>query len=422
MFHTLEDFYTITGAKSARCSTWDRTGGNKDFIRIDPGETAVLADIQGPGCIRHIYATIIGVNRLEYRWGVLRMYWDSEETPSVEVPFGDFFGVAHCSPRPLKSLAMTLNPSGGPESDGSFGYNCYFPMPFAQCARITLENQGPEPLGGVFSAFWWHIDYERWPEAPGREAGRFHAQWRRENPTVVAADKREHMNTPQNPYLNPDGLENYVLLEAKGKGHLAGIHLQVDNIQGDWYGEGDDAIFIDGDTWPPSLHGTGTEEVFAGGACPSVAYNTPYAGFHLIDNPNFDRFNAMYRWYLADPVRFQEDIRVTIEHGHANNYENDYTSVAYWYQTEPHAPFPALLPVDRRMPRFPEDFLRAVTDAWRLDRLILDAGDKLTGNESGALRAKAEEARRAVQFNRFDQAPRLVAEVLNALAARGKGD
>jgi hypothetical protein len=418
MAHSLQNLFTITDARSARSSTWDRTGGNMDCVQIKPGETYTIAEIEGPGCIRHIYATTIQVNRLEYRWAVLRMYWDGEETPSVEVPFGDFFCVAHCSPHPMQSLAVTLNPTG--EHGLDFGYNCYLPMPFAKGARITLENQGPARLGGIFGAFWWHVDYERWTTPPGADAGRFHAQWRRENLTTAAsATPRDKINNPQPGTVNTDGRENYVFLEAKGRGHLAGIHLQVDNIGGSWYGEGDDMIFIDGDTWPPSIHGTGSEEVFGGGACPNRAYNTPYAGFHMVDNPNFDRFNAMYRWYINDPVRFQKDIRVTIEHGHANNYENDYTSVAYWYQNEPHAAFPALLPVDRRIPGFPADFQAAMRDSGRLAHLIHANRAKLGEEAFAALDAQRKEVTQALIHNRFAQAPGLVKGVLQALREKG---
>jgi hypothetical protein len=226
-------------------------------------------------------------------------------------------------------------------------------------------------------------------------------------------------NTPQLPDVNIGGQDNYVLLEAQGRGQLAGIHLQVDNIGGSWYGEGDDMIFIDGDTWPPSLHGTGTEEVFAGGACPSRPYQTPNAGFHMVDNKSFDRFTAMYRWYIADPVRFQKDIRVTIEHGHANNYENDYTSVAYWYQAEPHAAFPLLPPVEARLPRFPEEFLEAMGKVGQAANLILANHQALGPGLFAALDAKRREAVQALIDNQFAKAPALLTEIFDTLKARG---
>jgi hypothetical protein len=149
--------------------------------------------------------------------------------------------------------------------------------------------------------------------------------------------------------------------------------LGVDNVAGSWWGEGDDMIFIDGETWPPSFHGTGTEEIFGGGACPSVEYSGPYTGFHLVENRDGEQWygkNAMYRFFVHDPIRFQKSIRVTIEHGHANDMANDYSSVAYWYQKEPHAPFPPLpSSAERRpiteYPTPPSDFEGAI-EAERL--------------------------------------------------------
>jgi hypothetical protein len=135
-------------------------------------------------------------------------------------------------------------------------------------------------------------------------------------------------------------------------------------VGGGWYGEGDDFVFVDGwpgEQWPPTYHGTGSEEVFGGGACPNEAYSGPYTGFHMVESPDFAGKNAMYRWYLVDPIRFERSLVWTIEHGHANNYENDYTSVAYWYQVEPHAPFPTLPGARDRLPRFPDLVFRAET-------------------------------------------------------------
>jgi hypothetical protein len=199
--------------------------------------------------------------------------------------------------------------------------------------------------------FWYHIDYEERKLDPGEE-GRFHAQWRRE--TLTEATDKKTRNVTLWDGVNLDGRDNYHILSAKGKGKLVGLHLQVDNVAGGWWGEGDDMVFIDGEPWPPSIHGTGTEEIFGGGACPCSEYTGPYTGIHLIENENFAGKNGMYRWYVADPVSFGESLRMSIEHGHANNFENDYSSVAYWYQSEPHAPFEALPPAAQRLPRFPE--------------------------------------------------------------------
>jgi hypothetical protein len=155
------------------------------------------------------------------------------------------------------------------------------------------------------------------------------------------------------PGRNLDDRNNYRILEAEGEGHVAGVFLEVDNVQGGWYGEGDDMVFIDGEPWPPSLHGTGTEEIFGGGACPNREYAGPHSGFLLVENRGGETFrglNAMYRWYLVDPIRFRRSVRMSIEHGHANDFANDYASVAYWYQREPHAPFPVMPGLSARRP------------------------------------------------------------------------
>jgi hypothetical protein len=147
------------------------------------------------------------------------------------------------------------------------------------------------------------------------------------------------------------GEDNYVLLDAEGHGALAGIFLNIDNTIGNWYGEGDDMIFIDGEEWPPSYHGTGSEEIFGGGACPTDEYAGPYTGFHLIGNLDWSGKVSMYRFYVNDPVRFKKSIRMTIEHGHANNIANDYSSTAFWYQNDPHKAFRSLPPAPQRRPR-----------------------------------------------------------------------
>jgi hypothetical protein len=272
---------------------------------------------------------------------------------------------------------MAINLGGGAHTINN-GVNCYFPMPFAKGARIELVNQSDRVFGGQLGRLWYHIDYLEYEDAPGDDIGRFHAQWRRENPTVIADIPREPGRVF--PGFNLTGEDNYVLLEAQGEGHLAGIFLQVDNIQGGWYGEGDDMIFIDGETWPPSIHGTGSEEVFGGGACPDKEYAGPYTGFVLVENRDGKTFagnNAMYRWYLHDPVCFLKSVRVTIEHGHGNDYANDYASVAYWYQKEPHASFPVLPPLEARRPRMTEGFYPAHTASARLNALLIPILEKM---------------------------------------------
>ncbi|MBX7257878.1 MAG: DUF2961 domain-containing protein [Candidatus Hydrogenedentes bacterium] len=333
----------VRDASSHRASSYDHTGGNVDWVIVKPGETKSFAEIAGAGCIKHFYWTYI-IEKEEtrkhlFRDLILRMYWDGETAASVESPIGDFFGISNATPRPIKSLGLVVNP-GADSNDLSWGLNSYFPMPFAKGARIEVTNEGPVDLG-----IWYHIDYETYPTPPAwmNTAGRFHAQFRHERTKAYAAPKG----------ANSDGKENYTILEATGRGSLAGYVLGVDNISGGWWGEGDDMVFIDGETWPPSFHGTGSEEIFGGGACPNVEYSGPYTGFHLVENREGDKWfgkNAMYRLFVNDPIRFDKSIRVTIEHGHADDQGNDYSSVAFWYQNEPHATFAPLPAKDERAP------------------------------------------------------------------------
>lgn len=333
--HPSHHLLVASGARSRRASSWDRTGGNRDRIAIGAGETATLLDTDRPGCINHIYV-VMGFNELtDYRDAILRCYWDGHESPCVEVPLGDFFGLAHGRARPFTSRFAAVYPGDG----CAHAMNAYFPMPFAQGARITIENRGPGTLGGAIPGVWFHIDYDEFDDEPPSDTLRFHAQWRQERPTAAVGDEP---NVQLHEGTNLDGIENYVALEAAGDGHMIGLVLEIDNPHGGWFGEGDDMVFIDGDGWPPSIHGTGTEEVFGGAASPNVEYAGLYTGYHLIENADYSGVTAMYRWFAQDPIRFTESIRWTIEHGHANNFAIDYASIGYWYQTEPHATFPTL--------------------------------------------------------------------------------
>jgi hypothetical protein len=342
----------LSAANTWRQSSWDRTGGNRDWVDVPPGARVSLLDIDGPGVIRHLYWAVAQPAPGQYRQVIMRIYWDGHPRPCVEAPIGDLFGVAFSTPVHLHSLAMVINP--GSANWGGYGWscglNCYFPMPFATGARIEITNESDKPFGEL-GGFWYHFEYERHPDPTEIPETRFHAQFRQVTPTPVAPDKPKNVTLWDGKNLGE--ADNYHILDATGAGHLIGFHLQIENLGGGWYGEGDDMLFIDqppGD-WPPRFHGTGTEEIFGGGASPSTPYSGPYTGFHLVESPDYSRRTAMYRWYLHDPVRFQESLRFSIEHGHANNFQNDYASVAYWYQTEPHAPFPALPEARTRMPR-----------------------------------------------------------------------
>ncbi|MFO1466011.1 MAG: glycoside hydrolase family 172 protein [Steroidobacteraceae bacterium] len=330
---------------TARVSSFDHSGGNEDFRGIAPGKTLELADLAGSGVIRHLYFSVLGGDHY-LRDLVLRAYWDGSSEPCVEVPFGDFFGLGQERPRFFSSLIVTVNP-GDLGVLGTLGLNAYFPMPFAKGARLTLTNEGTDPVFAV----WYHVEYEKLDHLP-KGMARFHASWHRLNKTVAVG---EHPDVTLHPGKNLTGDDNYVILEATGRGNIAGIFLNIDNSMGSWYGEGDDMIFIDGERWPPSYHGTGTEEIFGGGACPTTEYAGPYTGFHLISNPDFSGKVSMYRFYVNDPIRFRKSIRMTLEHGHANNIANDYSSTVFWYQTGPHRKFPPLPGAMARRPAEGED-------------------------------------------------------------------
>lgn len=333
--------------RNKRASSWDRTGGNADSITIPSGKTQVLFDEKGTGCIKHFYWTYIEgaeVQRLNiFRGLVLRAFWDGEDAPSIEVPLGDLFGVSNGQIRPVDSLAFTTNPGGNRDS---WGFNCYLPMPFARGGRIEIENQG-----GLDARIWFHIDYELYADGHGfaEDVGRLHAWWNRENPTeaiilpMLPEGKKEIKNL--------SGKDNYTILDAAGDGQFAGYFLAVVNHERAWWGEGDDMIFIDGEGFPPSIHGTGTEEIFGGGACPVTEYSGPYTGFHCIENrAGYDWWgtNGMYRFYITDPIRFRKSLRVTLEHGHGNDKVNDYSSVAFWYQRGVNRALAPLPPLEKR--------------------------------------------------------------------------
>jgi hypothetical protein len=332
---------------SKRSSSWDQTGGNADWWTIAAGERRNLLETDRPGCVKHIWITVGGED-LYPRKMVLRMWWDGESEPSVEVPLGDFFGIGHALRRNFVSAPLQMSPEDGR------GFNCWWPMPFDR-ARIEIHNECDQSVN-----FYFYVDYEEYPTAPAEKEARFHAQWRRVNPTPGwLKEKLNDNNVMQiwqsNPNLSDE--KNYLILEAEGDGVYVGCNLNIDCFQrqgNDWYGEGDDMIVIDGEPWPPRLHGTGTEDYFCTAFGPTQEYCAPYHGITVNSgNPDWrwKGKNSMYRFHIEDPIRFRKSIRVSIEHGHANKLSNDYSSTAYWYQHEPHKPFPELLDVAARLPR-----------------------------------------------------------------------
>ncbi len=340
------------GVKRKRASSYDPTGGNRDWWEFAPGETRTIAEAEGAGCIKHIWMTLWCEDKFVYRKIIVRMYWDDEDAPSVEVPIGDFFGMGHGMIRNFVSLPLQMSPQDGRS------FNCWFPMPYQSRMRIEVTSEAVRPTN-----LYFYVDYEAYPEGSRLDDyARFHAQWRRVNPTPGWADPavrwEDHADAMRAAWATPNltGETNYVILDAEGKGHYVGCHLDIDCFSrqaNDWYGEGDDMIIIDGEPLP-RLYGTGTEDYFNTAFGPSQEYCAPYHGIILNQGTEDWRWrgkNTLYRYHIEDPIFFEQSIKVTIEHGHANKLTNDYSSTAYWYQTEPHKPFPALLPVDQRLPR-----------------------------------------------------------------------
>ncbi|UWZ84363.1 glycoside hydrolase family 172 protein [Occallatibacter riparius] len=401
--HAQQDPYTgslldglshLQDTTTARVSSWDHSGGNYDFVKIAPGETKTLAEISGAGVIRRFYFAPLASDRMRYRKMILRIYWDGQKDPCVEVPLGDFFGSGLGTLRYFHSIAMDVNPGiRGRDFDAMVSY---LPMPFASGARITLENDG----GMQDLIVWYHFDYERYPDGKlPPHTGRLHAQWRRVPRTPVPPGVPRNTQLGANGYRNTTGDNNFVILDAAGHGNFVGLFLTVDNIAGGWYGEGDDMIFVDGEKWPPTYPGSGHEEVFNAGCCPDEEYSGLYTGFYLIENYKapFGGKNQMYRFYVNDPVRFRKSIRVTIEHGHDNNFENDYTSTAIWYQDEPHKPFPPLPTAAVRLPAWPDGVASALDAEARLTR----AAGKLKLTETDQAEWEKLEASRNRAFHTF---------------------
>ena len=302
-------------SKLYQVSSFDSTGGNNDRINLRNGETATLAAIDGPGVITRIWVTIDSRDPYFLRRILLRMYWDDEAYPSVEVPVGDFFGTGF---EYKQYISHFVGMSSG-------GYYCYFPMPFNKSARIEVENQ----TGQEVYAFYYHIDYQKLDEHLDSDVGYFHAQWRRE--------------------LRTDPHRNYTILEAKGQGHFVGVNMSMQSYEGRlWYLEGDEMVYVDGEEFP-SIYGTGTEDYFTSGWYYNRGeFAAPYHGL-IIKDDALARI-ATYRFHVGDAIPFKKSIRFTIEHGHANTEIADYSSTSYWYQKEPHKKFPEMLKASLRIP------------------------------------------------------------------------
>jgi Protein of unknown function (DUF2961). len=365
----LDKLYQMKNCKSKRVSSYDRNGGNQDFVRIAPQATAVLADIKGTGIIRHIWVTIATDDKMIRRNAVLRMYWNGEEYPSVEAPIGDFFGQGFGDNYNFISLPLAAAPSEGR------ALNSYWPMPFLDGARIEIENQSDLPI----NSFYCYVDYEEHESLPS-DTAMFHAHWRREitQPDTVLEENEWGILGPDE--MNTTDKNNYLFADIEGKGHFVGVNYYVDSPSVMWYGEGDDMWLIDGEKWPGSLHGTGTEDFFNSSWCPNEVYNHPYFGYGKVPSKmGWMGRTHMYRFLVEDPIYFEKSLRASIEHGHANSLILDCASVAYWYQTEPHKPYEALLPKEKRQ-NMPEIGIRDI-HRWRTTWRSQKKDTRFWGNE-----------------------------------------
>ncbi len=280
-------------------------------ITIPAGATTTIMDIDGPGCIQHVWIT---VNPKCYRDLILRIYWDGEEMPSVETPLGDFFCNGFSTRVNVLALPINVNPSGA--------FNCYFPMPFRTHAKITVENRAPEDAAGFFYAVNYALT------EVGDDEAYFHAQFRRTNPLPYKAD-----------YFIVDGFE--------GQGHFVGTYMAWQQNNTGWWGEGEIKFFVDGDAAFPTICGTGTEDYFGGAWCFGQTYSAPFLGYPLGDcEGKPGARHGLYRFHIMDPIRFASDLKVTMQAlgwRSETRYlplQDDISSVAYWYQAEPHDPFP----------------------------------------------------------------------------------
>lgn len=343
---SLENIFKKREFSRRRISSCNKSGDNDDRIYIKPGTTQVVASGEGPGVITHIWMTmqnegfVIEPNYL--RKVVLKMYWDDCDHPSVQAPIGDFFGMGHAMCRNFVSAPLQMSPEDGK------GFNSWWPMPFKKNFKIEVVNDCNTDL-----ILYFYIDYEVHPTVD-EDAMYFHALWNREltkgKPHDIAGDHIAWCHGGN----NLDGKENYVVCEIEGEGHYCGCNVNIVNLDPtylwNWPGEGDDMIFIDGEKWPPQLHGTGTEDYVNMAWCPTQEYSAPYHGLILGGENNWKGKITYYRYHIQDPISFKKSIKVTIEHGHNNNRSDDWSTTAYWYQTKQHKPFKEILPVEERMP------------------------------------------------------------------------
>ena len=320
-----------------QASSTESTGANIDFRTVNPGETVTVLDADGPGAISHIWFTIGSPEPYVLKRLVLRMYWDGEESPSVETPIGDFFGLGTGVYYAWQSEMLSVG--------NSRALNSFFPMPFRKHARMTVTNEGKQAVSNLY----YNIDYHTQTHPLPPDTLYFHAQYRQAQPNKGWTDQWYGNGDPiVNWRRNLTGKDNYVWFEAKGHGQYVGVTMSVIQNQDGWWGEGDPMFFIDDAANP--VGGTGAEDYFLGAWGFGSAFSYQLYGAPQVGSEMAGGRHSVYRFHLDSPIPFTKYMKATIEHGHANHRSDNYYSVAYWYQAEPHMAFPPLPAVDDRIP------------------------------------------------------------------------
>jgi hypothetical protein len=349
----LFDLANAGRARSRRESSYDRTGGNVDFAAVPAGGRLVLLDADGPGMVTHLWFALGSMDYNYLRNVSLKAWWDGHPEPSIDCPLGDFFGVGHAVANKYECLLMNMVRGSGQRGEFT-GMNCHLPMPFTGHARLEVVNDNPN----AFLICYYQVDWLQTGSAPGEAAGYLHASWRRENPTARMPvpetgsgwyyGRFSHTLNDQN---------NFLVADVRGEGRFLGINLSIDNIDPQvagmrlgGFGEGDEMIFIDDEAWPPSFHGTGTEDYFSE-AWGMAGQCGLYAGASLPDQTMGGKGfrGTCYRFHYWDPIYFKKALRFSFEHGHANCQANDLAATAYWYQRQVSG-VPALPAIGGRRP------------------------------------------------------------------------
>jgi hypothetical protein len=355
--------------KSKQVSSYDRTGGNGDCLSgIKDGAKFTIFDVKGAGVINRIWITIApGAEQLNRNNILMKIYWDGNTFPSVESPIGPFFGNGWDESYNFVSVPLAVSPGAGKS------YVSYFAMPFAQGARIEIENQ----TGQTIDAFYFNIEYAELARLP-ENSGRFHA-WYNHEVTKALPDGENEWGLLGQTGKNLNGKDNYLFADIKGKGQFVGVNYYVNCPTTMWYGEGDEMVFIDGDS-VPAFNGTGTEDFFNMSWCPKEMYQHLYFGFGRVNNETgWLGHTHVYRFFIADPVFFDKSCRFTIEHGHNNNLTLDLASVAYWYQDVP-GKLPRSFTKEERQPKplIGASEIHIWRHAWRVEN---KSGSQLWGDE-----------------------------------------